>query len=178
MAVANRRCARDIAGGASMMRLDAHLSSAPAGRVEALCFKSWTAYVRPTVVTAIAVSVAVIASWPLHNIHVTFVVVLAVLGTYAASVLSLLEDMLVLDDEGIWYYRGGFAGKQSLIGVHWRNVRCTLSRPRIRWSRASYTVIVQNRVTSQQIVIKHMARGDVAVARINNLQQTRLLDAR
>jgi hypothetical protein len=161
-----------------MLTLDEHLSSAPAGRVEALCFKSWTAYVRPTLITAIAVSAAIMASWPLYNIHVTFVLVLAILGAYAASVLSLLEDMLVLDDEGIWYCRGGFAGNPRVVGVRWRNVRCTLSRPRIRWSRTSYTVIVQNRVTSRRIVIKHMARGDVAVARINNLQQTRLLDAR
>ena len=131
-----------------------------------------------TLMTAIAVSVAVIVSWPLQSTHVTFVVVLAILGAYAARVLSLLEDMLVLDDEGIWYYRGGLASKPRIVGVRWRNARCTLSVPRIRWSRASYTVIVQNRVTSREIVIKHMAHGDIAVARINNLQQTRLLDAR
>jgi len=160
------------------MMLDEHLSPAPAGRVEALCFRSWIAYVRPTAMTAIAVTVAVIAAWPLQSTHVTFVVVLAILGAYAARVLSLLEDMLVLDDEGIWYCSGGLAGKPKIVGVRWRNARCMLAVPRIRWSRTSFTVIVQNRVTSRQIVIKHMARGDIAVARINNLQHTRLLDAR
>lgn len=158
------------------MMLDEHLSAAPAGRVEALCFRSWIAYVQPTLMTAIAVSVAVVVLWPLQSTHATFVVVLAILGVYAARMLSLLEDMLVLDDEGIWYYRGGLAS--SVVGVRWRNARCTLSAPRIRWSRTSYTVIIQNRVTSRQIVLKHMAHGDVAVARINNLQHTRLLDAR
>ncbi len=158
------------------MMLDEHLPAAPAGRVEALCFRSWIAYVQPSLMAAIAVSVAIIVLWPLQSTHVTFVVVLAILGGYAARVLSLLEDMLVLDDEGIWYYRGGLANR--IVGVRWRNARCTLSVPRIRWSRTSYTVVIQNRVTSRRIVIKHLARGDVAVARINNLQQTRLLDAR
>jgi len=160
------------------MMLDEHLPTAPAGRVEALCFRSWIAYVRPTVMTAIAVPVAIIVAWPLQSTHVTFVIVLAILGAYAARVLSLLEDMLVLDDEGIWYYRGGLAGRPRIVGVRWRNARCTLSVPRVRWSRTSYTVIVQNRVTARQIVIKHMAHGDVAVTRISNLQHTRLLDAR
>ena len=64
----------------------------------ALCFRSWIAYVRPTIMTAITILVAVAVAWPLQSTHVTFVVVLAILGAYAARVLSLLEDMLV-DDE-------------------------------------------------------------------------------
>jgi len=160
------------------MKADAHLSPVPPGRPEVLCFKSWTAYVRPTVIAAIAVPLAILALAPLQSIHLTFAAVIVILAAYAASVLRLQEEMLMLDDEGVWYCRGGLGTKPRVVGVRWCHVRCSLAKPRMRWPRTSSTVIVRNRVTSREIVINHMARGDLAVARVSSLQQRRPQDAR
>jgi hypothetical protein len=159
------------------MRPDAPRFPVPLDHAELLCFKSWTAYVVPTVAIAIALPVAIASTWPLENIPLTFVIVLVISGLYAANVLRLQEDMLMLDDEGVWYCRGGLGTRSRIVGVRWRHARCSLSRPH-RWPRTSCTVVVRNRMTSREIVIKHMALDDLAAARIDSLQPAHLPDTR
>jgi hypothetical protein len=157
------------------MRTDVHWSSsAPLANEDIHCFKSWTAYVGPTAAAAIAVPVVIASMWRLESTILTFVVVLIILGAYAASVLRLQEDVLMIDDEGVWYCRGGLGTRSRIVGVQWRHVRCSLSRPRRSWSRTSCTVVIRNRMTCREIVIEHMALGELAVARIDSLQQARL----
>lgn len=161
------------------MKDDARLPSAlPPGGSEVLCFKSWTAYVRPTVLAAIAMLIADIILVPLASPSLTFVVVVAIICTYSASVLSLQRERLMIDDEGVWYCRGGLGTKPRMIGVRWPYVRCSLSRPRVGWPRTSCTVVIRNRVTTREILVKQMARGDLAVARINSLQRRHMQRAR
>jgi len=160
------------------MKSDAQLSPLPAGRSEVLCFKSWTAYIRPTVLAAVAVLVAALTLEAFESVSLTFAIVIAILGAFAASVLTLRRATLTIDDEGVWYCRGGLGARPRMVGVRWPYVRCSLSEPRIGWPRTSSTIIVRNRVTTRVILVEHMARGDLAVARINNLQRMRLRDTR
>lgn len=160
------------------MKCDAYLSPLPAGRSEVLCTKSWTAYVRPTAIAAIAVLGAAIVLMPLGSVPLAFVVMVAILGAYAASVLSLWREMLMIDDEGVWYCRGRPGARPRMVGVRWRYVHCHLSKPRIRWLRRPFTVVIRNRMTCREITIRHMKHADRAIARIGSVQRMRRHDAR
>jgi hypothetical protein len=152
--------------------------SRPSGGSEVLCFKSWTAYVRPTVIATVAIAIAVIAFLPLKSITPIFAVVVAVLGVYAATVQSLRQEMLMIDEEGVWYCRGGPDTKPRMVGVRWSYVRCSVSKPRIGWPQTSRTVVIRNRFTGREILVRHMAGGDRAVACINSLQRVHPRNAR
>ncbi len=142
--------------------------------------KSWVAYLRLIIPTAIifVVSMLVIditlssfTDSENRGIYVLFLVFVTVAICVALLVLSVRSYKLFYDDDGIWVYSGIFPWTKGISGIKWRDLDEAVYRTGfISWAAHSYNIRLSHRYTkSSEILLSDMTNGDKAVATINEL---------
>jgi membrane-bound ClpP family serine protease len=132
---------------------------------------SWTAYVRHVIVFLVLALIG--SSLAGTNIWVSIIILAVALGLFIFNVLSIYSLTLYTDENGVWVYSGIFPWSKGVSGVKWRDLEDAVYFPGFfSWLFKSYTVRVGHRFTkTSEIILVHMARGDEAVIRINELHR-------
>lgn len=128
---------------------------------------AWTAYIRPLVVFAVIYSIGFALNSNYSTIGIAFCVFAVVL--LAIQILSIRSVRLYTNNEGVWVYSGIFPWSKGSSGVKWRDLEDAVYFTGFwSWALKSYTVRVGHRFTkSSEIVLLHIARGNLAVEHIN-----------
>jgi len=130
---------------------------------------SWVAYVRPVLVFLVTLVIGIalfkVSAW-LGVIGCT-----AAIGLFAFNILSVRSVHLYTDDIGVWVYRGVLPWNRGIVGVKWRDLEDAIYFTGfLSWLFKSYTVRVGHRFTkTSELVLVHVARGNLAVEHINQL---------
>jgi len=141
-----------------------------AGNASTLARKSWTAYVRITIVGFLLLAVLVPLAWRAST-GAGLVALALVLVYIAYTVLTIRSHHLYFDDVGVWLHRGILPWNTGVVGVKWRDVdEAVFFQNFWSWMFKSYTVRIGHRFTkSSEIILTHMARGHDAVVNVNSL---------
>lgn len=129
---------------------------------------AWTAYIRPVIVFAVICSIG--AAFYNNEIHTAGVLICVFAVTLLVyQILSIRSVLLFTNDEGVWVFSGIFPWSKGTAGVKWRDLEDAVYFTGFwSWALKSYTVRVGHRFTkSSEIVLPHIARGNVAVEHIN-----------
>lgn len=145
------------------------------GLTHASYTKSWTAYVRPIVIST-GMLLAGLALIGVNEWLAAPVIALAV-GLFAFKFLTIRSLVLYTDHYGVWVYRGILPWSKGVSGVKWRDLEDAVYFPNfLGWLLKSYTVRVGHRFTkTSEIVLTHIACGHLAVAHINELHKENLV---
>ncbi len=130
--------------------------------------KAWTAYIRPLVVFVIIVSIGVALISNGFPVAGPVLCAFAV-GLLGIQILTIRSIVLYTNDHGVWVYRGIFPWSKGSSGVKWRDLEDAVYFTGFwSWALKSYTIRVGHRFTkSSEIVLSHIARGNLAVEHIN-----------
>jgi hypothetical protein len=129
---------------------------------------AWTAYIRPLVVFIIIFSVGTVFYSNEYAVAGMIICLFAV-GLLIIKILSIRSVVLYTNDEGVWVYSGIFPWSKGSSGVKWRDLEDAIYFTGFwSWALKSYTVRVGHRFTkSSEIILPHIARGNLAVEHIN-----------
>jgi hypothetical protein len=88
--------------------------------------------------------------------------------------------MLYTDAHGVWVYSGILPWSKGVTGVKWRDLEDAVYMTNFSsWALRSYKVRVGHRFTkTSEIVLTHIARGNIAVEQINAQHQQALATGR
>jgi hypothetical protein len=139
--------------------------------------KSWTAYVRPVVTSAVLLLVLVpLASMAAMTAGVVAFLVLAAFLAYQC--LLLRSFYLYIDDLGVWVFSGILPWNKGIAGVKWRDLdEAVYVQSMTSWLFKSYTIRIGHRYTkTSEILLDHWVQGDQAVLAIN-IQHAELVRA-
>jgi len=153
--------------------------AAPVERVQTLARKSWTAYVKLTIFTLLALLIVVPMAW--RSSSTLGVLAFLFISAIAAYRFALIRSFhLYCDSDGIWLYSGVLPWSRGITGVKWRDLDEALMIQTLwSWLFKSYTVRIGHRFTkANEIVLTHMARGDTAVTNVNELHQALIRQGR
>lgn len=83
---------------------------------------------------------------------------------------------LYTDTEGVWVFRGVLPWARGVYGVKWGNLdEATYVTGLVSWATKSFRIKLCQRFTqAEEISLSHVARGDLAVAVINDELQARM----
>ena len=145
---------------------------ATASPVTTLARKSWTAYIRMTLLGVVLLLVVVPIAWR-QSTGVGILVLLLVVAFLAYQVLTIRSHHLYFDERGVWLERGILPWNKGVVGVKWRDVDEAVFFQNIwSWLFKSYTIRLGHRFTkSSEIMLPHMARGHEAVMSVNSKHQ-------
>lgn len=130
---------------------------------------AWTAYIRPIVVFSILFIIGLAFRGNDYS-AIGFTFFAFSLGLLTIQILWIRSVNLYTDDEGVWVYSGIFPWSRGVSGVKWRDLEDAVYFTGFwSWILKSYTVRVGHRFTkSSEIVLPHIARGNLAVEHINS----------
>ena len=136
---------------------------------------AWTAYIRSLIVFAVIVFVGLIFygnGAPKIGIGIW----IFALGLLVMHILSIRSVVLYTDDDGVWVFSGVFPWSRGVNGVKWRDLDdATYISGFWSWLFKSYTVRIGHRFTkSSEIILTHIAHGNVAVEHINTFHRQSL----
>lgn len=138
--------------------------------VNSLGGKSWTAYIRITLLSLLILIPIAIASWGISWL-LGLIVSTVMLIFIAYQVLLTRSYNIYLDDIGIWVYSGILPWDKGVTGVKWRDLdEAVYFQTFWSWLFKSYSVRIGHRFTkSSEIFLTHMHRGDDTAMKINGL---------
>lgn len=147
-------------------------SSQAPQNVHARFCMAWTAYVRPVIVFLV-ISLIGASLCGSSYLSIGVVVCLIALVLAAFQVLSIRSVVLYTDDDGVWVYGGILPWSKGVSGVKWRDLEdAVYITGFLSWALRSYTVRIGHRFTkTSEIVLTHIARGNLAVEHINELHR-------
>jgi hypothetical protein len=153
--------------------MDQENAATPSANITTLARKSWTAYVRVTIVGIFLLAIMVPIAWQMSRVAGP-IALIATLAYLAYAVLTIRSYHLFFDDMGVWLQRGILPWNSGLVGVKWRDVDEAVYFQNIwSWMFKSYTIRVGHRFTkSSELIVSHMARGHEAVMTVNSLHQS------
>jgi hypothetical protein len=129
--------------------------------------KAWTAYLRPSVLSAIAVALGwALSAW---SWRVGAAVITLALVRYVYRVLMIRSVILFTNADGVWVHEGIFPWSRGYHGVKWRDVdEASTFLGFFSWAFKAYTVKLTHRYTrASELYLTHIRHGDQAVAAIN-----------
>lgn len=118
------------------------------------------------------VSVAIVAPWIAALSLTAAVGILSIAALWCLYRVWWLHSVeLFGDDEGVWIFRGVMPWSRGVYGVKWRNLdEAAYFTGFVSWLTKSYRITATHRYTkASEINLAHVARGDLAVAQINEL---------
>jgi len=132
--------------------------------------KSWTAYL-PLFAVSLLVILLVTPILALISRHLAAGFILVITVHLMSSVRALQSIYLYYNRAGVWVSYGFLPWNRGGYGVRWRDLEgATYYTNLSSWMFKSYTVRISNRFTkTSEIFLTDMARGDLAVSRINEL---------
>lgn len=133
---------------------------------------AWTAYVRPLIIFLVFFSIG--ASFFSNNYKIIGTILCLIAFTFIVYQFLLIRSVaLYTDDEGVWVYSGILPWAKGISGVKWRDLDdAVYFTGFFSWTFKSYTIRVGHRFTkSSEIVLPHIARGNVAVEHINEVHR-------
>ncbi|WP_445369235.1 hypothetical protein ACH5Y9_08230 [Methylomonas sp. BW4-1] len=133
---------------------------------------AWTAYVRPVIVFLVMSSIGT-ALFANGYKTAGVIVCLVALALAAFQVLSIRSVILYTNEDGVWVYSGILPWSKGTNGVKWRDLEdAVYFTGFLSWALKSYTVRIGHRFTkTREIVLPHIARGNLAVEHINQLHR-------
>jgi hypothetical protein len=142
---------------------------------DAMYRMSWTAYVKPVLILLVMLVVGA-ALFNANEWVAAGVAALALL-VFAFNVMTVRSVMLYTDEHGVWVFRGILPWSKGVSGVKWRDLEDAVYFPNfLSWVLRSYTIRVGHRFTkTSEIVLGHIARGQEAVAHINERHRQTLV---
>jgi hypothetical protein len=146
-------------------------SRTPRGQIQTLARKSWTAYIKLTLFTLLAL-LLVPSIW--HSSWKWGAGLLSAVLLVAGYRFALLRSYhLYCDADGVWIYGGVLPWARGIAGVKWRDVDEALMIQTLwSWLFKSYTIRIGHRFTkANEIVLTHMARGNQAVSNLNDMHR-------
>ncbi len=144
----------------------------PGASVTTLARKSWTAYVKVTLLGVVLLLLVVPMAWR-ASAGVGVLALLLVIAFIGYQVLSIRSHHLYFDEMGVWLDRGILPWNKGVVGVKWRDLDEAVFFQNVwSWLFKSYTIRVGHRFTkSSELVLTHMARGHEAVMDVNSNHQ-------
>lgn len=132
--------------------------------------KSWTAYL-PLFVVSLLVILLVAPLLALISRHLAAGFILIITVHLMSSVRALQSIYLYYNRTGVWVSYGFLPWNRGGYGVKWRDLEGAVYYTNFSsWIFKSYTVRISHRFTkTSEIYLTDMARGDLAVSRINEL---------
>ncbi|GFO61743.1 hypothetical protein GMST_40680 [Geomonas silvestris] len=132
--------------------------------------KSWTAYL-PLFVVSLLVILLVAPILALISQHLAALFILVITVHLMSSVRALQSIYLYYNRTGVWVSYGFLPWNRGGYGVKWRDLEGAVYYTNFSsWIFKSYTVRISHRFTkTSEIYLTDMARGDLAVSRINEL---------
>lgn len=143
-----------------------------AGAEEILARKSWAAYVPSILIAAVALLGFVPFLWnSVRPLAIVLAVITIAFTTY--TILLLRSYRLVMNDEGVWLYRGILPWHAGGNGVDWRDMSKAVYFTGFKsWICRAYSVEVQHRFTQgNALFVSQLHLGHEAVAKINKAHQ-------
>jgi hypothetical protein len=133
--------------------------------------QSWTAYIWPTIFFLIALNIG--GSLFGKSKLVAIIIILFALALFSLKVISIRSIFLYIDKDGVWVQRGIFPWSKGIMGIKWRDIEDAIYFTGLKsWLFKSYTIRVGHRFTkTSEIILSHVARGDIAVMDINELHK-------
>ncbi|GFO68470.1 hypothetical protein GMLC_20490 [Geomonas limicola] len=132
--------------------------------------KSWTAYL-PLFVVSLLVILFVAPVLTLISQHLAALFILGITVHMMSSVRALQSIYLYYDSAGVWVSYGFLPWNRGGYGVKWRDLEGAVYYANFSsWIFKSYTVRIRHRFAkTSEIYLTDVARGDLAVSRINEL---------
>jgi len=132
--------------------------------------KSWTAYL-PLFSVSLLVLLVVTPLLALMSRHLAALFILVITVHLMSSVRALQSIRLFYNRAGVWVSYGFLPWNRGAYGVKWRDLEGAIYYTNFSsWIFKSYTVRVSHRFAkTSEIYLTDMARGDLAVSRINEL---------
>ncbi len=139
--------------------------------------KSWVAYLRLIIPTAIIFFISILVGGVIvksifGNSSPLLPISFLMTGIYfVLSLLTIKSYKLFYDEDGIWVYSGIFPWNKGISGIKWRDLdEAVYQTGFVSWAVHSYSIRLSHRYTkASEILLKDMAKGDKAVATINEL---------
>jgi hypothetical protein len=141
---------------------------------------SWVAYIRP-VLTFIVVSLVFVAFLSRRDNELDTVMYLLVAFSASLMVIRLiyLKTMrLVINDQGVYLFRGIFPWTKGMTGTLWRDVADAVYYTGFfSWAFNSYRVVINHRFTkTSELVILSVRDGNKAVMEINDILSRKFIN--
>lgn len=132
---------------------------------------SWVAYIRP-VLTFIIVLMVILAFYDARDSVIsaaTYLLMAVSVSLLVMRLIYLSTMRLVINDDGVYFYRGIFPWTKGMTGTLWRDVAdAAYYTGFISWAFNSYGICVRHRFTkTSEIVIPCVREGNKAVMEIN-----------
>lgn len=139
--------------------------------ISSLGGKSWTAYVRVTLI-ALVLFVISGAAWGV-SVMAGVIVSLPSLAFVVYQVLLIKSYHLYFNDVGVWVFSGVLPWNKGVAGVKWRDLdEAVYVQSMGSWLFKSYSIRIGHRFTkSSEVLLTHWARGHEAVMTINQQHQ-------
>lgn len=134
---------------------------------------SWVAYVRPiftlSILVGIAIAIGIFLREQPFSLWLALGVGLFAIIIFIFNVLMIRSVLLYTDEHGVWVYSGILPWAKGVAGVKWRDLEDAVYFTGFSsWALRSYKIRVGHRFTkTSEIVLTHIARGNVAVEQIN-----------
>lgn len=134
---------------------------------------SWVAYVRPVftllILLGIATAIALFLREQPFSLWLALGIGSLALIVFVFNVLMIRSVLLYTDEHGVWVYSGILPWSKGVGGVKWRDLEDAVYFTGFSsWALRSYKIRVGHRFTkTSEIVLNHIARGNVAVEQIN-----------
>lgn len=156
--------------------MDLQYSQANVDESLVLSRKAWTAYVAPTLITAVVVIGVIFFMWKKEPMLSAAVIWIVLMG-YGYVFGKTRSYKLYMDDSGVWVFQGVLPWRRGSFGVKWRDLdEAIYYTGFMAWFFGAYTISVSHRFTREnEIILTHMYRGNKAVERINRQIQELLL---
>jgi hypothetical protein len=159
-------------------------TSAPPTDVHSSFRKSWVAYIGPVFSLLVLGAIAIATQYFLRDqpfgIWIVIAIVVVAIGLFVFNVMTIRSVLLYTDDHGVWVYSGILPWSKGVAGVKWRDLEDAVYMTNFSsWILRSYKVRVGHRFTkTSEIVLTHIARGNIAVEQINAQHRQALANGR
>lgn len=87
------------------------------------------------------------------------------------EICFLYSITLLIDDDGVWIYRGVFPWEKGQVGTFWKDISsASFTQGFLSWTFKSYDINIAHRYTKEnELFLKNLYHGDEAVKIINEL---------
>jgi hypothetical protein len=133
---------------------------------------AWPAYIRPVIFFLVLLSIGLSFVGSGYSVLGVMICLFSI-ALVVLQVLSIRSVRLYTDEDGVWVYSGILPWSKGIRGVKWRDLEDAVYFTGFcSWILKSYTVRMGHRFTkTSEIVLPHMARGNLAVEHINALHR-------
>jgi len=141
---------------------------------------SWVAYIKPVLIFIILFCIAVSMAHSTNHIWEILgaILMLACVVNFVCQVMFIWGAKIIVNDDGVWFFRGIFPWTKGAIGTAWRDMAdAEYFTGFVSWLVKSYRIRVAHRFTkTSEIIIPHIRNGNKAVIQINEYLRSKYRD--